>query len=215
MVVLELHAPDEASVHLAEVVTTARTRFPAAPAILRVPRVTAGTMRLAQQAVRLRVRATVGAGEPLGEVLRPVLTHPDDLGDDVAEWLALRGRPLPPLVADLVRHMVGQAHRFAQLADLLAPLGQPERTARQRFHGNRLPPPSAWHQMARALHGALRIQAEPDTRLAMLAQDLGYSDRSGLTRQFTRTFGVTPVAVRGTLGWEWLLDRWLFRGGTA
>jgi AraC-like DNA-binding protein len=215
VVVLDLCTADEAPGRLAEVVVAARNRFPTAPAILRVPEVTVDTVRLAQRAVRLRVRAVVSASKPLGEVLRPVLTQPDDLGDDLAEWMALRGRPLPPMVADVVRHLVGQAHRFAQLTDLLARLGQPERTTRQRFQGSRLPPPSAWHQMARALHCAFRIQAQPDARLAMLALELGYSDPSGLTRHLTRTFGLTPRAVRGTLGWEWLVDRWLRRPGTS
>jgi AraC-like DNA-binding protein len=211
VVVLDLRAPDDASARLAEVVAAVRARFPTAPAILRVPSVTADTVRLAQRAVRLHVRAIVGADEPLGEVLRPVLTRPDDLGEDVAEWMALRGRPLPAGLGGLVCHLVREAHRFVLLADLLAPLGQSGRTTRQQFRGHRLPPPSAWHQMGRALHCALRIQAQPEARLALLALQLGYSDPSGLSRQLTRAFGVTPVAVRGTLGWEWLVDRWLFR----
>lgn len=154
------------------------------------------------------MRAIVGTDEPLGDALRPILTCPDDLGDDVVEWLALRGRTLAPVSAALVRQVVGQAHRFGQLGHLLAAMGESERTARHRLHGHGLPPPSAWYQMARALHGALRIQARPDAALAALALELGYADRSGLSWQLTRAFGVTPVAVRGTLGWEWLLDRW-------
>jgi AraC-like DNA-binding protein len=65
--------------------------------------------------------------------------------------------------------------------------------------------------MARALNHALRIQARPEARLTLLAMEAGYSDHSGLTRQLIRMFGVTPVGIRGTLGWEWLADRWLIR----
>lgn len=190
-------------------VVRARTRFPAAPVVLRVPEVTADTVRLAHGALRLRVRAVVGAGEPLGAVLRPVLTRADGLGDDVVEWMALRGGPLSPVVGDLVRRIVDEAPRFALLGDLCDALGEPERTARHRLRQAGLPAPFAWHQAARALHAALRIQAQPEVRLLPLAMERGYSDPSGLTRLFTRAFGVTPAGVRGTLGWEWLLDRWL------
>jgi AraC-like DNA-binding protein len=192
-----------------------RGRFPAAPVVVRVPELSAAAIRLAQRAAHLGVRAVVGMDEPLGDALRPILTHPDDLGDDVVEWLAVRGRTLAPVSAALVRQVVGQAHRFAHLGDLLSALGDSERTARHRLRGRGLPPPSAWYQMARALHGALRIQAQPEAALAPLALELGYADRSGLSWQLTRAFGVTPVAVRGTLGWEWLLDRWLHRPGAA
>ncbi|HEX6039377.1 MAG TPA: hypothetical protein VFZ20_15100, partial [Longimicrobium sp.] len=169
----------------------------------------AATLRLAQRAAHLRVRAVVAVHEPLADTLRPILTHPDDLGDDVLEWLALRGRPLAPAPAAIVRRVMGRADRREPLRELLEAMGESERTARHRMRVDGLPPPSAWHQVARALHAALRIQAQPDAALAPLALALGYADRSGLSWQLTRTFGVTPVAVRGTLGWEWLLDRWL------
>ena len=198
---------------LPDAVTDARRRFIGAALVVRVAELTAATMGLAQRAARLRVRAVIGPGEPSDEVLRPALTRPDDLGDDVVEWLALRGRPLSPVVAGLARQVVGQAHRFAQLGDLFAPLGESERTARHRFRGKGLPPPSAWHQAGRALHAALRIQAEPQARLSALALELGYADHSGFSRQLTRAFGVTPAAVRGTLGWEWLMERWMARHG--
>lgn len=200
---------------LPEAVTAARRRYPAAPLVVQVRELTTATMALAQRAARLRVRAVIGPGERPADALRPALTRPDDLGDDVVEWMALRGTPLPPVVAELVRRIVGEAHRFLQLCDLLAPLGESERTARHRFRGKRLPPPSAWHQAGRALYAALRVQAQPDARLSVVALDLGYADHSGFSRQLTRAFGLTPAAVRGTLGWEWLLDRWLSRGGGA
>lgn len=194
---------------LPEAVVRVRAGFPAAPVVLRVPEITADTMRLAHRASRLRVRAIVGAGEPLGPVLRPILTRPDDLGDDVVEWMALRRSPLPPVIGDLVRRIVNEAPRFALLTGLFGTLAESERTARHRFGRAGLPAPFAWHQTARALHAALCIQAQPDVRLLPLAMELGYSDPSGLTRRLTRTFGVTPAGIRGTLGWEWLLDRWL------
>ena len=191
-------------------VAAARQRFPAAPVVLRVPALTPAVIRLAQRAARLRVRAVVAEGEPLAEALRPQLTSPDDLGDDVVEWVELRqGRPLSPAVSTLLRRIVAGAEGGAQLGELLAPLGESERTARHRLRNKELPPPSAWHQMARALHAALRVQAQPGVRLSRLALDLGFSDHSGFSRQLSRAFGVTPPGVRGTLGWEWLVERWV------
>jgi AraC-like DNA-binding protein len=39
--------------------------------------------------------------------------------------------------------------------------------------------------------------------------ELGYSDHSALSHQLRRLFGMSASQVRGLLGWEWLLDRWL------
>jgi AraC-like DNA-binding protein len=47
--------------------------------------------------------------------------------------------------------------------------------------------------------------------LLTVAVEGGYSDHSSLSRQSLRLFGVRPGAIRPTLGWEWLLDRWLRR----
>jgi AraC-like DNA-binding protein len=202
--------PDADAGRLPEAVAAARRTFTSAPVVVRVPAWTPEAIRLAQRAVRLRVRAVLCEGEPLEAALRPILTRPDDLADDVVEWVSLRGC-LDPVVAVLARQIVSEAERSAELRGVLAPLGEAERTARHRFRSRGLPPPSAWHQMARALRAALRVQAEPGARLSLLALDLGFSDHSGFSRQLTRTFGVTPAGVRGTLGWEWLVERWLHR----
>ncbi len=200
---------------LPEAVSTLRERFPTAPIVLRVTEVTSDTMRLAQHAARLRVRALVGAGEPLFDTLRPVLTRPHDIGEDVLDWLSLHGATPSPAVVRLLREILHRGSSFSRLSDLLDTLSESERTARHRFRQDRLAPPSAWHQVARALQSALRIQAEPRTPLLQIAVEHGYSDQSGLSRRLARTFGFTPGAIRGTLGWEWLLHRWVVRSARA
>ena len=65
--------------------------------------------------------------------------------------------------------------------------------------------------MAHATRAALRMQAEPAAPLLALAVECGYSDHSSLSRQCLRLFGVRPGRIRGMLGWEWLMDRWLKR----
>lgn len=192
-------------------VAAARARHPTAPLILRVPEITAEALRLAHRAARLGVRAIVGRDEPLATVLRPILTEPDDLPRDLLAYVEERGHPLSPQLSSLVCEIVEMAPRHARLGSLLEALGHSERTVRHRFQQGSAPGPRGWHRGARALHAALRLQADPLVRLVDLAVDVGYCDHSGLTRQLTRSFGVTPAGIRGTLGWEWLADRWLAR----
>lgn len=198
---------------LPQAVAAARELHPTAPVILRVPEITCETLRLAHRASRMGARAVVGRDEPLDKVLRPLLTHPDDLAGDLLEWLKLRGRTFPPRVSALVRTVVELAPRYPHLSDLLHASGESERTVRHLFRCAGPPGPRVWHQGTRALRAALRLQADPCTRVQAVALDLGYSDHSGLAQQITRTFGVTPSAIRGTLGWEWLMERLLTRSG--
>lgn len=215
VLVLDVHGPDEAGPPLAQAVTAARARFPAAPVVVRVAPASPVALRVAQSAPRLRVRAVVGTDEPLEPALRALLPHPTALGDDVVEWMAVRGHPLSPSAAALVRHLADTSAASAQLTDALARAGQSERTARHCMRVRALPPPSAWHQAFRALYAVMCIQAEPHVRVLDVAAKYGYSDHSGLSRQLARTFGVGVSAVRGTVGWEWLLDRWMGSRGLS
>jgi AraC-like DNA-binding protein len=215
LLVLDVTRAREDWLALPAAVSTLRSRFPNAPVVLRVATLTPEAVRLAQRVATLRVRALFAVDEPPYEALRPLLTQPGNLGDDVVEWLALRGIAPSPLSAALLRHVVSRASDFPRVSDCLGAISESDRTARHRFRQEGLPPPSAWHQMARALHSALRIQAEPEMAILRLALDLGYGDQSGLSRQVTRAFGFTPAAVRGTLGWEWLVHRWLGRARAA
>lgn len=196
---------------LSRAVATARELHPAAPVILRVPEITSETLRLAHRASRMGARAVVGRDDPLAEVLRPLLTRPDDLAGDLLEWLKLRGQTFPPRVSALVRTVVELAPQYHHLSDLLHASGESERTVRHLFRRAGPPGPRVWHQGTRALRAALRLQADPNARVQAVALALGYSDHSGLARQITRTFGVTPSAIQGTLGWEWLMDRLMTR----
>ena len=63
--------------------------------------------------------------------------------------------------------------------------------------------------------GALNLTdkkvAEEKSPLLTLAVECGYSDHSSLSRQSLRLFGARPGVIRRTLGWEWLMHRWLTR----
>jgi AraC-like DNA-binding protein len=189
-----------------------RARLPAAPVALRVPQGTGqDDIDRAGHAGGPHVRAVLIEGEPPRPRLRRILTDASTLPDQVEQWLPVR---LPDLVPD-VRQMVGLIVRlspgFAEVSVLLGTLGHAERTVRTWFRRAGVPGPGKWLAVAHAVRAALRLQAEESAPLLTIAVECGYSDHSSLSRQSLRLFGVRPGAIRRTLGWEWLLDRWLRR----
>lgn len=187
-----------------------RLCVPTAPVILRLPGGSGQEMpHLARRAGSLRVRAVLTPEEPIAGTLRRILTDPDELPSSVVEWLTLRGIPSSPMLGHLIHQIFSHSGRHAEVADLLRTIGEPETSARFRFRKKGLPSPRRWLQAARALRIAMRIQAEPQLPLLRIALELGYGDHSALSQAVMRSFRVRPVRLRGTLGWEWLLDRWL------
>ncbi len=196
---------------LAGRVARLRTNCPAAPVVLRVgERVDGREDDWARHAALVGARGVLFEGEPTRPRLRRVLTDATALPAQVEGWLALRVPGLPAAVQHLIHAIVEGAPCFGEVAALLASIGHAERTARTWFHAAGVPGPGKWLAAAHAVRAALRLQAEPAPLLA-LAVECGYSDHSSLSRQSLRLFGVRPGAIRRTLGWEWLLDRWLRR----
>ncbi|MBW3628001.1 MAG: hypothetical protein KY464_01775 [Gemmatimonadetes bacterium] len=206
---IQLDRPVESYAELDTAILRLRQRSPATPVILLLNLPAEDGLFVAGHAARSGVRAVVWAGQPLREALRKPLTASSTLAEDVIEWLNLYGVRLSPLVSSLILQIVSMAPHHDSLTELLSVVGTPETSARFRMNKKRLPPPSRWYQAARALHAALRIQGEPQTCLMRLAHTLGYADHSALSQLVYRAFGVRPGVVRGTLGWEWLMERWL------
>ena len=186
-----------------------RLRFPCCPIVLQLDPALDDLLFVVARASRLPVRAVLMRGAALPPVLRRYMTQPACLADDVLEWLQMRGIRMSPALAYLVWQIFARAPFHPDLSGLCREIGVVESSARFRFHKKSLPAPSRWLQAARALHAALRLQAEPERPLLRLALELGYSDHSALSHQIHRTFGVRAGAIRDTLGWEWLLERWL------
>lgn len=186
-----------------------QARLPAAAVVLLFPAGSEGDLFLSARAARAGIRAVLHEDEHLHEALRTALTCRDSLADDVVAWLALRRLRLSPMVASLLREIFARAPTSPDLSTLLAEVGMAESSARFRLHKRLLPTPSRWFQAARALHSALRVQAEPSTCLLRIAHEFGYADHSALSQLVYRSFRIRPGAVRGTLGWEWLMNRWL------
>ena len=209
LLVLDVTCSAEDWLILPDVIPCVRIRVPAAPLILRVHEVTPDAVRFARRVEKLGVRAIVSADEPIYGTLRAILTDPEHLADQVIGWLPLCGIRLSSNLSSLIKQIFKRAPQYATLSKLLDETHESATTARWRLRKKRLPPPHCWHQVFRALHTALKIQADPDTPFLKLAMSLGYHDHSALSRQINRNFGLNPGDIRGTLGWEWLLERWL------
>lgn len=211
VLLLDVIRPDCDALLSPERVLALRQQWTTAALVLRVPEMTRASLRLAESAGRLHIRAVVHREEPLAESLRARLTQTDGACPDVVEWLQLRGLAFSPTAGALLQRLFSEAPRHPHLSTLLGASGLSERTARHRFHREQLPAPREWHRAARALHAALCIQAAGDAPLRTLVSILGFHDPSGVSRQLSRAFRLTTRALRGTLGWEWVLDRWLTR----
>jgi AraC-like DNA-binding protein len=192
-----------------EAVRVLRRRLPAVPVVLSLGPDIPDGLFLAGQAARSSIRAVVAGNAPLGESLRRPLTDTQTLGPDVVEWLTLFGLRLTPTLNHLISHIFSDAPQHREVSGLLREIGAAESSTRFRFRKKGLPAPSRWLQAARGLHAALRIQVEPEKSILTHACTLGYADHSALCHQMKRLFGTTPAAVRDTMGWEWLLERWV------
>jgi AraC-like DNA-binding protein len=192
-----------------ETVRGLRRRMPSVPVVLSLAPDIPDGLFLAAQAARSSIRAVVPGNAPLGESLRRPLTDTQTLGPDVVEWLSLFGLRLTPTLSHLISQIFTDAPRFTEVGLLLQSIGAAESSTRFRFRKKGLPAPSRWLQAARGLHAALRIQLQPERSILAHACALGYADHSALCHQMKRVFGTTPAAVRETLGWEWLLERWV------
>lgn len=159
----------------------------------------------------LRIRAVVPEAEPLRPLLSPRLTDAAAMPAAARAWLQDHQVRLNPNTAALVEGILAAAQEHPSLGSLLAELRVPLSSARFRMRKKGLPSPSRWFQTARALHAALILQASPETSTAAIAHRLGFADHSALAHLLRRTFGIRSCAIRDTLGWEWLLERWVSR----
>jgi AraC-like DNA-binding protein len=198
-------------IETAALVPQLRARFPAAPTALRVATAAeADDVETRRRAAELHVRAVLAETEPPRARLRAALTDPGDMAEEIERWLPARLPGLVPGVARMIVTIVRLSPSFSEVSALLGSVGHAERTARTWFHRAGVPGPGKWLAAAHAVRAALRLQSE-GAPLLTVAVECGYSDHSSLSRQSLRLFGVRPGAIRRTLGWEWLMDRWLRR----
>jgi AraC-like DNA-binding protein len=185
------------------------------PVVLWCPDASPEAVHLAPDLARLGVRAVILRDEATYEALRPLLTRHEGLGEEVVEWLSLHGIDPPFSVSSAIAQMFDCGLLYTRVSEVLEDRCEVGTTVRRRFRAAGLPPPHLWLRAARALQTALRLQRQPEIPLLPLALELGYADHSALSLVLHRAFHIRPGQVRGTLGWEWLLARWLdpFRPG--
>jgi hypothetical protein len=70
-----------------------------------------------------------------------------------------------------------------------------------------------WTQVGRALRGARALQSTDGVPVERLRT--GYHDDRSLRRALRRAFGLGIADIRGTVGWRWLLWRFLCGAGTG
>lgn len=186
-------------------------RAPTCPVVVLLRMSPEDALLTAVRLASLRIRAVVPEVEPLRPLLVPLLTDPAALPRGAVAWLQDRGIRLSPNTAALVEGILAGAPAHATLGSLLDQLHVPISSARFRMRKKGLPAPGRWFQAGRALHAALLLQANPEASTATIAQRLGFADHSALAHLLRRTFRVRARMIRQTLGWEWLLHRWLTR----
>lgn len=72
-----------------------------------------------------------------------------------------------------------------------------------------------WMRVGRALHAALLCQNAGTASAEAVALRAGYSDHRAMDRAFLRVFGIRQRDLRGTVGWQWLLWRFLWGEGVG
>jgi hypothetical protein len=66
-----------------------------------------------------------------------------------------------------------------------------------------------WAQVGRAMRTALSIQQHSAWPLTRIATNSTYADHKAVNRALMRAFGVSDRNIRNTVGWEWLIWRFL------
>jgi AraC-like DNA-binding protein len=210
--VIEVAAAGCTGEDLAAWIPRLRAAYPAVPVALWLDEPAAPiSIQMAAAAGALRVRALLMPDNPLEHELRRQLSTPHDLAADLIEWLQLLPLRLPHRVTDIIHGLIREGASYPTLTAFLDDRELSGRTVRARFAACGIPGPGSWFALARLLPALLRIQREPKIPLLTIAIQAGYSDHAALSHKIRRLFGVRAGEVRETIGWEWLLLRFLER----
>lgn len=208
LLVLDVTAAERPWANLTHVVPALRARMPVLPVVLRAS-ASHELVHLAGRATKLHVRAVLSPGDGVESTLRTVLCEPVDLAGDVMEWLALRGVRFGITLVRPVRDIFDQALEHADAGALLRAGGYAPTTVRHALAKKGLPGPGRWFQLARAIRLAVHLQSSTTTSLVHIARQTGFADQTAVCQLIRRSFDLRAGQVRQTLGWEWLMERWL------
>jgi AraC-like DNA-binding protein len=154
----------------------------------------------------------------VADLLSVLRKPPEDLGVEVADYLAWRGVVVDRETTQLIRRTISLSADLRSITALCRSMYLSRRALGRRFLSRGLPVPSHWLHFARLLRVAIRLQNSHDSVLSV-GYELGYPDAFSLSNQMYRLVGHRPSEVREYLGWEWLVEAWLRReadtGGLA
>lgn len=131
-----------------------------------------------------------------------------DWAEEVSGWLQEVGVDPGPRCLPYLRQIFARTGHRRPTTDPPDPHWS-ERTVRHHFMQSGLPSPSRWVALVKALQSAVRLQCTQGATVGRVAVEQGFTDHSALCQQLRRHFGTTPTVVRSTVGWEWLVRRWL------
>lgn len=118
--------------------------------------------------------------------------------DEFADWL-VENLPTPDdkgLLANAMAELIDGDATVLQVQDAASRLGVSTRTLQRlarRYVGL---PPAAMIRRRRLQEAADRLRSDPDTDIAAVAADLGYTDHAHLAGDFRAALGFTPSAYR-------------------
>ncbi|TVP56349.1 MAG: AraC family transcriptional regulator [Gemmatimonadales bacterium] len=146
----------------------------------------------------------------VGELRLLLRAEPEDLAGEVLDYLWWRGLRLRQENRQILRRTVELSAELRTLSALSRGLYISRRALGRRFRRSGIPVPSHWLQFCRLLRACIRLQNRHDS-LCRVASSLGYPDGFTLSNQMQRLIGIRPSAVRKRLGWEWVLEAWLYQ----
>ena len=121
---------------------------------------------------------------------------------DVESWLRTRFSP----------HGLRELALIQVAAHLTAGAGLPDRTldeAGRWFPKLGLPTVGRWRRLGRTLPVLVALQGEPKATIEASCKTRGWPDPSSFSHAVSSLFGDPPSRVRETVGWEWLLNRFI------
>ncbi|MEJ2187093.1 MAG: helix-turn-helix domain-containing protein [Gemmatimonadota bacterium] len=143
--------------------------------------------------------------------LRSVLYAPPvRVGQSLAGYLTGRGFLNDDTIRGYVSQIFDAAPQVRSVSKLSSMLCMSRRTLGRHFATAGLPVPSHWLQFARLLHAVFQLQHNGPS-VFHVACRLGYPDGFTMSNQMKRVLGIRPSEIRGVLGWEWIVERWLRR----
>ncbi|MEJ2217400.1 MAG: helix-turn-helix domain-containing protein [Gemmatimonadota bacterium] len=194
--------------------TALMARRPGMPliVILPPPEEIAGAYKCLQMLHELRAKGVLPYVEiDAVSALRSVLYAPPvRIGQSLSSYLAGRGLLNGDALRGYVSRIFDLAPQVRSVSKLSSALCMSRRTLGRHFAAAGLPVPSHWLQFARLLHAIFQLQRNGPS-VFHVACKLGYPDGFTMSNQMKRILGLRPSEIRGVLGWEWIVERWLRR----